>query len=87
MVAAELARLRRRRTELSDQQVADVSQTLHQVVRQILQYPTALLCRTLDEPDGARYRSLISALFDLSAAAPTAATGLADDVPDPVAPR
>jgi glutamyl-tRNA reductase len=69
MVAAELVRLRRRRPELSDEQVADVNQILHQVVRQILHYPTALLCRTLDEPGGARYRSLISALFDLPSSA------------------
>jgi Glutamyl-tRNAGlu reductase, dimerisation domain len=83
MVAVELVRLRRRRPELNDEQAAEVSQTLHQVVRQILHHPTALLRRTLDEPSGVRYRSVLSVLFGLTAAAPP---GSAGDMPDRVAP-
>jgi glutamyl-tRNA reductase len=65
VVAAELRKLYSRRPELSDEQRADVSRTLHRVVQQLLHSPTVRVRRLAAEPGGDQYATLLRELFDL----------------------
>ncbi|OLB66999.1 MAG: glutamyl-tRNA reductase [Actinobacteria bacterium 13_2_20CM_2_72_6] len=65
VVAAELRRLAHRRPELTDEQRADVSHTLHRVVQRLLHQPTVKVRELAAGPDGNRYPELLRELFDL----------------------
>jgi glutamyl-tRNA reductase len=65
LVAAELRRLAARRPELTEEQRADVSRTLHRVVQQLLHSPTVRVRRLAAEPGGDQYAALLRELFDL----------------------
>jgi len=77
VVAAELARLRQRRPELSEEQRAEVAHTLHRVVRRLLHSPTVRVRQLAAEPGGDQYTALMRQLFDLE----VPQTAQADDVP------
>ncbi|TWP54301.1 glutamyl-tRNA reductase [Lentzea tibetensis] len=64
LVGTELAALRRRRPELTEDQRADVARTVRRVVRQLLHQPTVRVRELAAGPDGDRYASLIRELFD-----------------------
>ncbi|GLZ36150.1 glutamyl-tRNA reductase [Lentzea sp. NBRC 105346] len=64
LVGTELAALRRRRPELSDEQRADVARTVRRVVGQLLHQPTVRVRELAAGPDGDRYAELIRELFD-----------------------
>jgi glutamyl-tRNA reductase len=65
VVAAELRKLTARRPELTEEQRADVSRTLHRVVQQLLHSPTVRVRRLAAEPGGDQYAALLRELFDL----------------------
>jgi glutamyl-tRNA reductase len=65
VVAAELSKLNSRRPELSEEQRADVSRTLHRVVQQLLHSPTVRVRRLAAEPGGDQYAAFLRELFDL----------------------
>ncbi|GID25137.1 glutamyl-tRNA reductase [Paractinoplanes brasiliensis] len=65
VVTAELRKLYARRSELSEEQRADVSRTLHRVVQQLLHSPTVRVRRLAAEPGGDQYAALLRELFDL----------------------
>ena len=65
LVAAELRKLTARRPELTAEQRADVSRTLHRVVQQLLHSPTVRVRRLAAEPGGDQYAALLRELFDL----------------------
>jgi glutamyl-tRNA reductase len=68
LVGAELAALRRRRPDLSDNQCADVARTVHRVVQRLLHQPTVRVRELAASPDGDRYAALLQTLFDLQPA-------------------
>jgi glutamyl-tRNA reductase len=65
LVATELAALRRRRADLSDEQRADVARTVHRVVQRLLHQPTVRVRELAATPGGDRYAALVRELFDL----------------------
>lgn len=65
LVAVELARLRQRRTDLTDEQRADVAHTVHRVVQRLLHSPTVRIRELATEPGGDRYAEVLRELFDL----------------------
>jgi glutamyl-tRNA reductase len=65
LVAAELAALRRRRPDLSDEQSADVARTVHRVAQRLLHQPTVRARELAAGPGGDRYAALVRELFDL----------------------
>ena len=65
VVSAELRKLYARRTELTEEQRADVSRTLHRVVQQLLHSPTVRVRQLAAEPGGDQYAALLRELFDL----------------------
>ena len=65
VVAAELRKLNSRRPELTEEQRADVSRTLHRVVQQLLHSPTVRVRQLAAEPGGDQYAALLRELFDL----------------------
>jgi glutamyl-tRNA reductase len=65
VVTAELRKLYGRRSELTEEQRADVSRTLHRVVQQLLHSPTVRVRRLAAEPGGDQYAALLRELFDL----------------------
>ncbi|HET6529391.1 MAG TPA: glutamyl-tRNA reductase [Actinoplanes sp.] len=65
VVAAELRKLTARRPELTEEQRADVSRTLHRVVQQLLHSPTVRVRQLAAEPGGDQYAALLRELFDL----------------------
>jgi glutamyl-tRNA reductase len=65
VVTAELRKLTARRPELTEEQRADVSRTLHRVVQQLLHSPTVRVRRLAAEPGGDQYAALLRELFDL----------------------
>ncbi|ROT31971.1 glutamyl-tRNA reductase [Micromonospora sp. HM5-17] len=85
VVTAELRRLAHRRPELTDEQRAEVSHTVHRVVQRLLHSPTVRVRQLAAEPGGDQYAALLRELFDLEvpAASPAdtvptlAASGLA----------
>jgi glutamyl-tRNA reductase len=79
VIAAELARLRQRRPELSGHQRADVALTVHRIVQRLLHQPTVRVRELAAEPGGDHYAQVLRELFGLDVL-PSAAT--AADVPD-----
>jgi glutamyl-tRNA reductase len=69
LVGAELAALRRRRPDLSDEQRADVARAVHRVVQRLLHQPTVRVRELAGSPGGDRYAALVRELFDLNPAA------------------
>jgi glutamyl-tRNA reductase len=65
VVSAELRKLVSRRPELTEEQRADVSRTLHRVVQQLLHSPTVRVRQLAAEPGGDQYAALLRELFDL----------------------
>jgi glutamyl-tRNA reductase len=65
VVAAELRRLAHRHPELTDDQRADVSHTVHRVVQRLLHQPTVRVRELAAGPGGDRYPELLRELFDL----------------------
>jgi glutamyl-tRNA reductase len=57
--------LAHRRPELTDEQRADVSHTLHRVVQRLLHQPTVKVRELAAGPGGDRYPELLRELFDL----------------------
>ena len=84
VVAAELARLRQRRPELTDEERADVARTVHRVVQRLLHQPTVRVRELAAEPGGVHYAHVLRELFGLDVV-PGAET--AADVPADVYPR
>jgi glutamyl-tRNA reductase len=75
VVAFELRRLAQRRTDLTDDQRAEVAQTVHRVVQRLLHPPTVRVRQLAATPDGDQYAAVLRELFDLEvpAADPTRA--------------
>ncbi|HTF08572.1 MAG TPA: glutamyl-tRNA reductase [Asanoa sp.] len=77
VVAAELARLRQRRPDLSEEQRSEVAHTVHRVVRRLLHTPTVKVRQLAAAPGGDQYATLLRQLFDLE----VPQTAQVDDVP------
>ncbi|MEV4618219.1 glutamyl-tRNA reductase [Asanoa sp. NPDC049573] len=77
VVTAELARLRQRRPDLSEEQRAEVAHTVHRVVRRLLHTPTVKVRQLAAAPGGDQYATLLRQLFDLE----VPQTAQVDDVP------
>ncbi|HKD97386.1 MAG TPA: glutamyl-tRNA reductase [Micromonosporaceae bacterium] len=75
VVGAEMARLRQRRPDLTDAQRAEVAQTVHRVVQQLLHQPTVRVRELAAGPGGDHYAQVLRDLFALEVPppAPTAA--------------
>jgi glutamyl-tRNA reductase len=84
VVAAELARLRQRRPELTDEERADVALTVHRIVQRLLHQPTVRVRELAAEPGGDHYAQVLRDLFGLDVV-PTVET--VADVPVDVYPR
>ncbi|GAB2946330.1 glutamyl-tRNA reductase [Micromonospora polyrhachis] len=78
VVSAELRRLHQRRPDLTDDQRAEVTRTVHRVVQRLLHSPTVRVRQLAAEPGGDQYTALLRELFDLEV--PQSAP--ADTVPD-----
>jgi glutamyl-tRNA reductase len=78
LVATELHRLHQRRADLTEEQRADVAQTVHRIVQRLLHSPTVRVRELAAGPGGDRYTALLRELFDLDVP-PTAET--VGDVP------
>jgi glutamyl-tRNA reductase len=78
VVSAELRRLAQRRPDLTDDQRAEVSRTVHRVVQRLLHSPTVRVRQLAAEPGGDQYAALLRELFDLE----VPVTSQADTVPD-----
>ena len=83
VVAAELARLRGRRPDLTDEERADVALTVHRVVQRLLHQPTVRVRELAAEPGGVHYAQVLRELFGLDVV-PGAET--VADVPRRLAP-
>ncbi|WP_320069237.1 glutamyl-tRNA reductase [Micromonospora sp. RTGN7] len=80
VVTAELRRLAQRRSDLSDEQRAEVARTVHRVVQRLLHQPTVRVRQLAAEPGGDQYAALLRELFDLQ----VPQTSPVDTVPDVV---
>ncbi|GIG85522.1 glutamyl-tRNA reductase [Plantactinospora endophytica] len=78
VVSAELRRLGQRRPDLTDDQRAEVSHTVHRVVQRLLHSPTVRVRQLAAEPGGDQYAALLRELFDLE----VPVTSQADTVPE-----
>ncbi len=78
VVATELHRLHQRRADFTEDQRADVAQTVHRIVQRLLHSPTVRVRELAAGPGGDRYTALLRELFDLDVP-PTAKT--VGDVP------
>ncbi|GAA4915786.1 glutamyl-tRNA reductase [Stackebrandtia albiflava] len=92
VVDGELARLRRRRPDLSDEQRAEIAHTVHRVVRQLLHQPTVRVRQLASEPGGESYAAALRELFaleapDLSAVEPDVTAEALRVTPETVDPR
>jgi glutamyl-tRNA reductase len=65
VVTVELGRLAQRRPDLTDEQRADVAQTVHRVVQRLLHPPTVRVRQLAATPDGDQYAAVLRELFDL----------------------
>jgi glutamyl-tRNA reductase len=65
VVMFELGRLAQRRPDLTDEQRADVAQTVHRVVQRLLHPPTVRVRQLAATPDGDQYAAVLRELFDL----------------------
>ncbi|HEY1486906.1 MAG TPA: glutamyl-tRNA reductase [Micromonosporaceae bacterium] len=79
VVATELHRLGDRRVAFTDEQRAEVAQTVHRVVQRLLHSPTVRIRELAAGPGGDRYAEVLRELFDLDV--PPSAETIAD-VPD-----
>jgi glutamyl-tRNA reductase len=77
VVAAELGRLAQRRPDLTDEQRAEISHSVHRVVQRLLHSPTVRVRELAAGPDGDRAAALLRELFDLEVPRPRRA----DEVP------
>jgi glutamyl-tRNA reductase len=75
VVGAELRRLWQRRPDLTEEQRADLAQTVHRVVAQLLHQPTVRVRQLASTPGGERYAAVLRELFDLSVPDLTAEAG------------
>lgn len=82
VVSAELRRLAQRRTDLTDEQRADVAHTVHRIVQRLLHQPTVRVRQLAAEPGGEAYASLLRDLFDLSVIPGSPDHTTVADVPD-----
>jgi glutamyl-tRNA reductase len=73
VVATELHRLHQRRSDLTEEQRADVAQAVHRIVQRLLHSPTVRVRELAAGPGGDRYATLLRELFDLEVP-PTAET-------------
>jgi glutamyl-tRNA reductase len=67
VVTAELRRLGTRRSDLSDDQRAEIAHAMHRVVQRLLHEPTVRVRQRASEPGGEAYASVLRELFDLPA--------------------
>jgi glutamyl-tRNA reductase len=65
LVAAELAKLRTKRPDLTDEQRSDVAQTVHRIVQRLLHTPSVRVRELAAEPGGDRYAEVLRDLFGL----------------------
>ncbi len=65
LVATELTKLRSKRPEFSDDQRADVAQTVHRIVQRLLHTPSVRVRELAAEPGGDRYAEVLRELFGL----------------------
>ncbi|WP_018254580.1 glutamyl-tRNA reductase [Salinispora mooreana] len=79
VVATELGRLAQRRSDLTDEQRAEVARTVHRVVQRLLHQPTVRVRQLAAEPGGDQYAALLRDLFDLEVPQ-TSAVGTVPDV-------
>jgi glutamyl-tRNA reductase len=70
VVGAELATLRRRCPDLSDEQRAEVARTVRRTAQRLLHEPTVRARELAASPGGDRYAALVRDLFDLGPAGP-----------------
>ncbi|HEX6871333.1 MAG TPA: glutamyl-tRNA reductase [Micromonosporaceae bacterium] len=77
VVEAELRRLAQRRTDLTDEQRAEVAQTVHRVVQQLLHSPSVRVRELATTPGGDHYVAALRELFDLSVPDPETNLGRA----------
>jgi glutamyl-tRNA reductase len=85
VVAFELGRLAQRRPDLTDEQRADVAQTVHRVVQRLLHPPTVRVRQLAATPDGDQYAAVLRELFDLEVPPqPDAARAVEVDAVTPV---
>jgi glutamyl-tRNA reductase len=66
VVGTELRRLWQRRADLTEEQRADIAQTVNRVVGQLLHQPTVRVRQLASTPGGERYAAMLRELFDLS---------------------
>lgn len=83
VVAVELARLARRRPDLTDEQRAEVRHTVHRLVQRLLHQPTVRVRQLASGPGGATYAAVLAELFDLQVPHPYTA----DEIPTIAADR
>jgi glutamyl-tRNA reductase len=83
VVAAELARLARRRPDLTDEQRAEVRHAVHRLVQRLLHQPTVRVRQLTSGLGGATYAAVLAELFDLQIPHPHAA----DQIPPIAADR
>jgi glutamyl-tRNA reductase len=86
VVTAELARLRQRRADLTDEQRADVAQAVHRVVQRLLHQPTVRVRQLAAGPGGDQYTLLLRELFDLDVPLPTGTPVSTDPEPGATPP-
>jgi len=65
VVVAELRRLNQRRSDLSEEQRADVAYAVHRIVQRLLHLPTVRVRELAAEPGGEAYAAALRELFDL----------------------
>ncbi|GAA1648329.1 glutamyl-tRNA reductase [Catellatospora bangladeshensis] len=82
VVSAELRRLAQRRSDLTDEQRADVAHTVHRIVQRLLHQPTVRVRQLAAEPGGEAYARLLRDLFDLSVIPGSPDHTTVADVPD-----
>lgn len=82
VVTAELGRLAQRCPDLTDNQRAEVTRTVHRVVQRLLHQPTVRVRQLAAEPGGDQYAALLRELFDLE----VPQTSPVGTVPDVMAP-
>jgi glutamyl-tRNA reductase len=67
VVAAELRRLWQRQPDLTEDQRAELSHTLHRVVQRLLHKPTVRMRELAASPDGGTYLAVLREVLDLQA--------------------
>lgn len=80
VVDGELRRLAQRCPGLDEALYAEISHTVHRVVRQLLHRPTVRVRQLAAEPGGAHYAAMVRELFDLQVSTGDVSGALADVV-------